>query len=183
MNNSKKKLNVENLYDMLQDRGCEIPENFIKSINEMLGRNSSYNDVRTEDGNELKINFIYPKNKKYKLESYFATKRNIVNILMGENEPTIIAKYKNPNTFHKSDFGFNATKHILVPKHEKVNVSGQLLDLFLESTKIQKLDQLPILLTTDPISKYYGFVEGTVCKITRPSYISYRYVMEPEFTG
>ena len=182
MINSKQKLNVKNFRNMLQARGYTIPDKFEESVNELYKTNSSFNEVRTEEGDILNINFIYPKKKKYKIDMYISTKRNIINILMGENEPKVLQKYKNPNTFHKLDFGFDLTKHKLVPKHEKVNVKGALFESFLSTNKIQKLKQLPILLTTDPVSKYFGYTEGTVCKITRPSYISYRYVMEPDYT-
>ena len=62
------------------------------------------------------------------------------------------------------------TKHYLVPKHEKVP----------DSEKFDKkiIDKLPILLKTDPISRFYGFKKGDLIKISRKNnYIFYRRVV------
>ncbi len=94
-------------------------------------------------------------------------------------------EYQNINTKVISlDFlQFNVSKHVFVPKHEKIT------KLEIENVKkeyrLQRLTQLPFMFISDPQSKYYGFRIGDVVKITRVSKtnlksISYRLVVENE---
>jgi DNA-directed RNA polymerase I, II, and III subunit RPABC1 len=62
--------------------------------------------------------------------------------------------------FSLNELQLNITKHRLVPVHEKVN-GDDLLDL--EKYK----NKLPIILTSDPISRYYSYKKGDIIKITR----------------
>lgn len=62
--------------------------------------------------------------------------------------------------FSLNELQLNITRHRLVPIHEKV-VDNDLLNL--EKYK----NKLPILLATDPISRYYGYKKGDFIKITR----------------
>ncbi|KAL7712794.1 DNA-directed RNA polymerase I [Entamoeba marina] len=54
----------------------------------------------------------------------------------------------------------NVTKHVLVPKH----------------ILLITVSQLPRLLKTDPICRYYGFQRGDVIKIVRKSETAGRYI-------
>lgn len=74
---------------------------------------------------------------------------------------------------------FNITKHILVPNHTKMDeeeVRKLLAELY-----IQNKFHLPIMLKSDPITRYLDLSSGDVCRITRYSptcghYYSYRVV-------
>ena len=74
---------------------------------------------------------------------------------------------------------FNITKHILVPTHTKMDdeeVRKLLAELY-----IQNKFHLPIMLKSDPITRYLDLSSGDVCRITRYSptcghYYSYRVV-------
>jgi DNA-directed RNA polymerase I, II, and III subunit RPABC1 len=74
---------------------------------------------------------------------------------------------------------FNITHHILVPKHTKMpddEVKKLLGELF-----IQNKFHLPIMLKSDPITRYLDLSSGDVCRITRYSptsgeYFCYRVV-------
>ncbi|EEF49580.1 DNA-directed RNA polymerase II, putative [Ricinus communis] len=65
--------------------------------------------------------------------------------------------------FHISDLLVNITKHVLKPRHEVLTAEQkqQLLNKFSSEDK-----QLPRMLVTDAISRYYGFEKGQVVKIT-----------------
>jgi DNA-directed RNA polymerase I, II, and III subunit RPABC1 len=72
--------------------------------------------------------------------------------------------------FELEEMQYNITKHYLVPKHEKVP----------ESEKFEKkiVDKLPILLKSDPVSRFYGFKKGDLIKVIRKNnYIFYRRVV------
>jgi DNA-directed RNA polymerase subunit H (RpoH/RPB5) len=65
---------------------------------------------------------------------------------------------------------YNVIDHILVPKHTKVEDST--LDIYKRN--------LPSLLTTDPICRYYNFQPGDIIKISRSiGGIDYRVVRHP----
>ena len=72
----------------------------------------------------------------------------------------------------------NITKHMLVPPlrilsdDEKAKI--------VETYRLNTLTQLPIILKSDPVAKFYGVRKGDLCEIIRPSetsgvYINYRY--------
>lgn len=73
----------------------------------------------------------------------------------------------------------NITKHQLVPTHEIMpdDEKRKLLDRY----KVKE-SQLPRMLVSDPVAKYYGLRRGQVCKIIRTSetsgtYVTYRIVV------
>ena len=60
---------------------------------------------------------------------------------------------------------FNVSTHKLVPKHEIVNqlLLGELKQTYL----LKSINNLPTILNSDPVAKYYGMKIGDVCRITR----------------
>jgi len=85
---------------------------------------------------------------------------------------------KEAQCFDATYFSFNVTKHVLVPEHTRIKNMNEKQRLF-RKLHIENGEQLPLLFTTDPVAKYYGMTHGDICKVTRPTYISYRYVVEP----
>jgi len=76
--------------------------------------------------------------------------------------------------FSENELSFNVTKHELVPKHEILTTGEKLAVLKkykCESTKF------PTMLSSDPVSRYYGLKPGTMVKITRPSPTSGEYTL------
>ena len=73
----------------------------------------------------------------------------------------------------------NITKHELNPTF--IKISEEEVSNLLTNLKIQSRQQLPIMMKDDPISLYFNFASGTVCKVIRKSvtsgeHISYRCV-------
>lgn len=70
---------------------------------------------------------------------------------------------------------FNPSKHELVPKHRIL--SADECEALLQKLKSTK-QNIPVILTTDPMARYYGAVDGDVFEIIRKSEtagISYYY--------
>ena len=86
--------------------------------------------------------------------------------------------------FLEKDLTFNVTKHKRVPRH--LGLSPFDSDLFITSNNLNP-DHLQILLTTDPVSRYYGFTEGQIVEIHRinllenitKNYDNFRIVQKP----
>ena len=81
--------------------------------------------------------------------------------------------------FSEKELMFNITRHEYVPKHELI--SNQETKHILSHYKVGPR-QLPCILSSDPVCRYYGAKPGAIFKITRPSptigtYTSYRIVI------
>ncbi|KAE9462893.1 hypothetical protein C3L33_05200, partial [Rhododendron williamsianum] len=89
-----------------------------------------------------------------------------------------VAKKYRMETFQDSELLVNINEHELVPKHEVLTSKEE--NELLEKYKVKRA-QLPRMLVTDPIARYFGLKMGQIVKITRKSetagtYITYRCV-------
>jgi DNA-directed RNA polymerase I, II, and III subunit RPABC1 len=76
--------------------------------------------------------------------------------------------------FHEDELQYNITKHYLVPKHELAYSKGT---KGAKEFKEKYGDTFPIILRTDPVSRFYGYNKGDIIKITRKgNYVTYRFV-------
>ena len=65
----------------------------------------------------------------------------------------------------------NILEHKLVPKHEPLGAVER--KTFLQK---YKLDDLPLILHTDPVVRFLGLKDGDIVKITRPDFVAGQYV-------
>ena len=86
-------------------------------------------------------------------------------------------------TFTEDEMSYDPTEHYLTPEHIALSADEQ--REFLSKNGLN-IDQLPIILNTDMISRYYGFQTGQIIKINRVNLydtivqnsVSYRAVRE-----
>lgn len=173
--------------EMIQDRGFKVSdEDLMMTYQDFSNRleENQINIIALHQSSNLKGIYVH-----YILETKTFSKKDLLNLklFMDENYPTKemtviiitqdkptpqIAKellndeFKLYEVFLTKMLMFNITHHELVPKHVVLteDESKKVIDDF-DATK----SQLPKLLPTDPVAKYYGMKTGTICKIVRNS--------------
>lgn len=172
--------------EMLEDRGFEVSEE---------DKNMNYEDftnrleenaiqlIATHRMNPVKMVYVA-----FILDAKSFSKKDLVALkaLMDDkyptNEVTVIIvqdkqtpqiakellndEYKLYEIFSMKNLMFNITHHEIVPRHILLNQEE--VDMILKQYQTTRA-QLPKLLTTDPVAKYYGMKAGDVCKIIRQS--------------
>lgn len=101
-------------------------------------------------------------------------------ILIYDNTPTPTVKNVISSTnnigltielFYYLDLMYNPTKHILVPLHQKLNQSDA------KEFKEKFGKAIPVILRSDPITRFYNFAKGDIIRVTRRNgIIAYRIV-------
>ena len=81
-----------------------------------------------------------------------------------------------PQVFVIPELLFNITRHRLVPKHEVVADPDEISQV-IKRYNVRTRTQLPIILRTDPVARYFGLKPGQLMRITRISPSSGLYTM------
>jgi DNA-directed RNA polymerase subunit H (RpoH/RPB5) len=165
----RKLINKENLKNkikgLIEDTSDEI---IIK-----LDNSSNYNTVIPNS--EIKIKFFDYKitsTAKGSLINEFLIKNNddykilIVDDINNKSEKSIYAYYTVVEIFKFTELQINIVDHELVPVHSVL--SEDEAEIFLKEYNAKKKN-MPLLLTLDPVAKYYNMKHGNICKIIRPS--------------
>jgi len=177
---------IKVLSEMIEDRGYRIE--YIKDYKE------DYKDNKEEE-NPFIIKAFHTSNHKNIILCFMSEddKLNIqgikdrISIMNKENAENCIIIYRSSVTssakksletlkynfelFGLHELQLNITKHRLVPRHEKATPE--------EKIELEKnfKGKLPVLLHTDPVSRYYAFQKGDYIRITRKNgTIHYRFV-------
>jgi DNA-directed RNA polymerase subunit H (RpoH/RPB5) len=172
-----------------------IPEFAIKDIYEQGISSKDTNILDIEFKNEKQrvvIHFLKNTlkidNNIKKIRDFYSLNTNdhLICIICSSNKPIdnfLITHIKNTEIFWYKSLTFNITLHNLVPKHEIMEVykKDELKKLF----HLNSIENLPTILTKDPVAKYYNMKHGDICKITRQisnvgESISYRFVSDKE---
>ncbi|CAI8594746.1 unnamed protein product [Vicia faba] len=186
---------------MLRDRNYVISETEVNMTRQEF--TSTFGDhMKRED---LVISRSYKNNPDDKIFVFFVndakigvkTIRDIIQRMLTENVFRGILICQSPLSHHgraavsemaskcrlevflEDELLVNITMHYLVPPHQ-VLTDAEKKALLNKYTV--KETQLPRILMTDPIAKYYGLRRGQVVRIIRPSetagrYVTYRYVV------
>jgi len=173
--------------EMLEDRGYNVStEDKNLSYNDFANRleENMINIVANHKLNENKMVYV-----SYILESKTFSKKDLTNlktfiddnyplkdmsvIVITHDKPTPqIAKelqndeFRSYEIFLTKNLMINITHHEIVPKH--ILLSEEEANKVLDEFDANR-SQLPRLLVTDPVAKYYGMKSGDICKIVRHS--------------
>jgi DNA-directed RNA polymerase subunit H (RpoH/RPB5) len=144
---------------------------FNKRGYEITDENEDYITAVKPDGNEV---YAFKKVVEKFGVSELKLKMNVINssdikhfIIVYSEPPTSsvmktieglkVSKGSKVELFSEKDLLYDPTEHVLTPKHELYKG---------DQSKIKKAE-LPVLLSTDVICKYYGFEKGVIVQITR----------------
>lgn len=181
----------QTLVEMLTDRGYDVSKHIDYDEFIIMYEENNYNI--TDNDNKVHVTFfkdVKTFSKKdltdivQNIKAEFDNENiNIIIILRDKYNITIekeLAKelYKNVEIFLFKNLTFNITRHQDIPKH--IPLTEEEAKEVLTKYKITK-SQMPKMLATDPMARYYGVKSGGIFKIIRPStsageYITYRYV-------
>lgn len=156
----------QTIYEMFEDRGYERSE-FSESDNKIfIGDIVVYlfleskvgvnhvKDIRSELGDVKHIVIVY---------------KNSITSFAKQTIQELVHDGIDVEIFRDTELAFNVTKHVLVPKHERI--SEQEKNELLKQLRVRG-NNLPFIKIDDPVSKYMGLKKGDVVRIHRNSQIS-----------
>jgi DNA-directed RNA polymerase I, II, and III subunit RPABC1 len=76
--------------------------------------------------------------------------------------------YPQTEIFLEHELMINIMDYGLVPKHEVIDPDSDEAKTFFETYNVKKRN-MPRILITDPVARYYNMKKGDVCRIVRPS--------------
>ena len=177
---------------MLEDRGYQVPLRYDKF--------DEFNDVNEAD---LEQTAVHKQNPKLTCAIFWCNEqlnvsqlKLIVDRMKNMNNKHSIVILQNDITdkaksviselsekieyFKRAELIINITRHVLMPQHFILNDNQKqdLLNFYL----LKNESQLPKMLVSDPIAKYYGAHKGQIMMISRTSdqgidYIGYRCIV------
>jgi DNA-directed RNA polymerase subunit H (RpoH/RPB5) len=180
--NSREYINnsLSTIIEMLNDRGIDTGLSPADAPN-LVGWNINIFKLDIE-----KVRIIYYLPSKFKwadLKATFDTDKThdlfiiIVKEKLTQNNIKLMNALQIPiQTFQIKELQFNITKHSLVPKHEIIT-NAEEIDNIVKLYSLKTKFQLPLLLRSDPIAKYYNLKNGDVVRIVRPSPTAAEYIV------
>ncbi len=170
--------------DMLRDRGEDVESLQSLAPADVLalaaGRSVFHVDIPS-----CGVRVIYNMNARFKLASV----RKLLDedgprvyILVCKDKPVASAVkgvaelQKDVQLFDLRELQFNVSRHVMVPLHEPVREEAAIAEVVARYS-LKARQQLPLILSTDPMARYLALKPGQLVRITRPSPSSGSYVL------
>ena len=157
---------ITNIYKMLKER------NLITDVPHVKENEFSFT-VPTKDGNyHIKIykNVINSLSNAHEIIDFLnSTKEHkilVVEEINNKTEQLILTKYNDTEIFLEKNLMINLVDYIMIPKHYVL--TDEEAEKVLEEYRIKRID-LPKILMSDPVVKYYNMKPKQICRIIRPS--------------
>lgn len=158
-------------------------ENYISKIQEKLNR-ATYtfsDDVNKDNKQIININFltdssITKKQSIFKNIEFNSVENHYIFIVVDPKVSKYLKELKhvsNVELFNYSDFFVDKASYILTPPHRQLSPEESIQ--ILEQYNVT-FAQLPKILRTDPMIRYYNMPTGSICEITPVSEISGAFV-------
>ncbi len=170
----------QTVIEMLGDRGYDITEPLevdFEEYKEMFHTDKIDIHIVNET-REIFIKFLtafktkpnYVRNliTEIKTEVFTKPKTNLVIITISKPNNTILKiknEYEDIEFFWLNRLIINITRHQYVPLHERLDVKK--IPEIMEKFNLSNIRQLPLIDRNDPVCRYYNFLPGEICKITR----------------
>jgi len=169
-----------NITKMLSERKFLKSENEDKNYKNLLDQKSDKNiyKIKSDYNNDYyHIMFVYGKlttiKKIQDIDIFFENSKNSNRLFIGDNinQKTYkqFLEYKNTEIFFDYELLVNIIDHALQPKFEVLSEKER--ENLFKSYQI-KIEEMPEMLTTDRIARYYKLKENDIIRIIRPSITS-----------
>lgn len=181
-NDDIRKTILTNIIKMLTERKLLKKENLdinIENILKVKSDNLVYivplDKYVDENSKNFAIKIVFQKitaiNKSFGISDFLVEykmnpKLIVVKDISKKAQQHILNNYENTEIFLEKELMINIIDHVLVPKHELL--SQDEVQLFFEKYNVKKRN-IPRILSTDPIARYYNMKPGDICRIIRPS--------------
>jgi DNA-directed RNA polymerase subunit H (RpoH/RPB5) len=187
----RKLLNLDNLESNIKKITSIQTDDFIYKLE--LNNPELYYE-KTDDNKVIMVKLINQKitgvTKSSGISDFLHTYKNnpkliIVNLIANKAKQHIEVSYPKTEIFMEKEMMINIVEHIAVPKH--ILLSDEEANSVLLDYNSKKRN-MPKILSTDAIARYYNMKPGQLCKIIRPSEISgsvpfYRLVIKGQVTS
>jgi DNA-directed RNA polymerase I, II, and III subunit RPABC1 len=169
---------LTNIVKMLTERKLLAKDNLAANIEKVLSMQSddmTYVIQLDEKNKTFAVKIVFQKitaiNKSYGISEFLAYYKSgpkliVVKDISKKAIQYILNNFSNTEIFLEKELMINVVDHVLIPKHEVL--AKEDVDVFFETYNCKKRN-MPKILSTDPIAKYFNMKVGDICRITRPS--------------
>ena len=189
---------LTNIVKMLTERKLINPQNENKKINDLINTQSddltyklTLDNYKDDNDKTFAIKLIPQKitavNKASGISDFLHNFKNnpkivVVDSISKKAKQFISVNFPKTEIFDEVDLMINLIEYVLVPKHEVL--SPEEVENFYKEFNCKKRN-MPKMLTSDPVAKYYNVNPGDILRILRPSTTSglalgYRLVVKGE---
>lgn len=170
---------LTNIVKMITERNLLNKSNLDDNINKLVNTKSDdmvYNiNLDDKEKTKLIIKLLPQKvtsvSKTSNIVDFLNTHKKYHNIIIVKElskkaDQVIKSNYPNTEVFLEENLLINIVDHDLVPKHEIL--TKEEAETFYEKYNCKKRN-MPKILTSDPVARYYNMKIGDICRIIRPS--------------
>lgn len=159
--------------EMLEDRGVAAPGLGAYSDAEIVALCKHEHIFLLEANDDLKVLFyLHNKFKIQDMRKFLTEKKKHILIFKEKINNLNVRgiRDQNPNVeiFMLKDLLFNVSRHEFVPRHEVISDPEE-IGAIMRTYDLKYKTQMPIILRTDPMSRYLDIKSGEIVRITRNS--------------
>lgn len=183
-NEDIRKTVLQNAIKMLTERGLLKKENLDKNIQMVINTQSddytytiNLDNPKNKNDNKLIIKIMHQKitsiSKQSSISEFLLKYKEVPKIIIVHDITTkaqqqISNSYEKTEIFLEKELMVNLVDNMLVPKYEIIDQHNENYKNFYIDYKCKKRN-VPRMLSTDPVAKYYGLKKGDIARVIRSS--------------